>query len=120
METGAMETDRDLMVENKEVEMEDKKDKEEKKDNKKEERNDNIFKRVKERLSMRSKKKNNEVKCPEAKANNVREKDISEQKIAEQSNKQKSDITNANNLEKEETKTVEKEKKGNILERISV
>jgi hypothetical protein len=114
METSAMETDRDLMVESKEV----KKDgKEKKKDKKKEEeRNDNLFARVKERLSMKSKKKNIEVKCTEA--NNMKENEVLTKKIDDQSDKQHSDIINAKTLEKEETIMVEKKKKENILERL--
>jgi hypothetical protein len=109
------------MVPSKEEKKEDKK--EVKMDVKKEEktqenRNKNVFGRVKERLSMRSTKKKKKGKCPEAKANTVKENDISEQKIDEHSNKKKSDITNAKSLEKEETKTGEKKKKGNILERL--
>lgn len=106
-----METDRDLLADSKEVKNKDKTD--EKKEG---EASDNIFGRVKERLSLRSRKKNKEVKYTEA--DNVKEDGIITEKLDDQSNKQHSDITNSKNQEKEATIMEKKKKKENIIERL--
>ena len=119
---GVRETD--IMEENKEVKEEEEKDEKNlEKDNDKEEINkkENVFMRVKERLSMRSKKKKKELNILKENEESVEEKKVKEKEAEKQhamDNKASSDTVDVNKQEDCETDQPEKKKSQNIFQRL--